>query len=99
MVLKPINDKILIKPVKTEKNKTASGIFIPDTANDKPQIATVIAVGNGRLLENGEYSPLIVKDGDKIIYSKFAGTEIQLEDNEDVLLLITERDVLAIIKD
>ena len=99
ITLEPINDKILILPEKAEKQKTASGIYIPDTAADKPQIATVVAVGNGRLLEDGSRAELSVKKGDRILFSKFAGTEIQIDDKEDILLLITERDILAVVRE
>ena len=67
---------------------------MPDTAKEKPQEGEVIAVGSGKLMENGERVPLEVKSGDKVIYSKFAGTEVKLEDKE--YLLLSERDILAI---
>lgn len=95
MKVQPIGDRVLVKPVAEEK-KTKGGIVLPDTAKEKPQEGEVIAVGSGKLLDNGERIPLEVKEGDKIIYSKFAGTEIKLEDEEH--LILNERDILAIIK-
>lgn len=93
----PIGDKVLLLPQKKEDLQTESGIFIPDSAKEKPQIATVVAVGNGRILENGEYFPLAVSVGDKVLFSRYAGTEIQLDKNSDIYLLVTERDILGII--
>ncbi len=95
MKVQPIGDRVLVKPVAEEK-KTKGGIVLPDTAKEKPQEGEVVAVGSGKLLDNGEKIPLEVKAGDKIIYSKFAGTEIKLEDVEH--LILNERDILAIIK-
>ena len=95
MKVKPLGDRVLVKPVKQEE-KTKGGIVLPDTAKEKPQEGEVIAVGNGKLLDNGERIPLEVKEGDKVIYSKFAGTEIKLDDEEH--LLLSERDILAIVE-
>ena len=93
MSIKPLGDRVLVKPIEKEE-VTKSGIFLPDTAKEKPQEGEVIAVGSGKLMENGERVPLEVKSGDKVIYSKFAGTEVKLEDKE--YLLLSERDILAI---
>ncbi|MGB3933855.1 MAG: co-chaperone GroES [bacterium] len=95
MKVKPLGDRVLVKPVKQEE-KTKGGIVLPDTAKEKPQEGEIIAVGSGKLLENGERVPLEVKVGDKVIYSKFAGTEIKLDDEEH--LLLSERDILAIVE-
>ncbi|MFY9370687.1 MAG: co-chaperone GroES [bacterium] len=95
MKVKPLGDRVLVKPA-TKEEKTKGGIVIPDTAKEKPQEGEVIAVGSGKLLENGERVPLEVKVGDKVIYSKFAGTEIKLDDEEH--LLLSERDILAIVE-
>jgi chaperonin GroES len=95
MEIRPLGDRVLVKPVAKEE-KTKSGIVLPDTAKEKPQEGEVVAVGSGKMLENGEVVPLEVKKGDKVIYSKFAGTEIKLDEEEH--LILTERDILAIVK-
>ena len=77
------------------EEKTASGIVLPDTAKEKPQEGKVVAVGTGRVLENGERVALEVKEGDRIIFSKYAGTEVKYEGNE--YLILRESDILAII--
>jgi chaperonin GroES len=96
MQLKPLDDRIVVKPNDAEQT-TASGLVIPDTAKEKPQQGTVLAVGPGRRSEqSGDLIPLDVKVGDTVVYSKYGGTEITV-DNEDVLIL-TSRDVLAILE-
>jgi chaperonin GroES len=92
--LKPLEDRIVVKPGEEEET-TVSGIVIPDTAKEKPQEGSVIAVGPGRF-EDGSRVPLDVKVGDKVIYSKYGGTEVKL-DGEDHLIL-SARDVLAIVE-
>ncbi len=94
MKLKPLGDKILVKRVEAE-TKTKSGIFLPQSATEKPQEATVLAVGEGKLLEDGKRAPMNVKKGDKIILGKWGGTEIKL-DGQD-LLILSQDDVLAIV--
>ncbi|MHB9095381.1 MAG: co-chaperone GroES [Eubacteriales bacterium] len=94
MKVKPLGDRILIKPLAAEE-KTASGIVLPDTAKEKPQQGEVLAVGSGKLLENGQKVALEVSVGDKVIYSKYAGNEIKIDGDECIIL--NERDVLAII--
>lgn len=94
MNIKPLGDRVVIKTLAQEE-KTKSGIVLPDTAKEKPQQGEVIAVGTGKTLDNGQKLPLEVKVGDKVIFSKYAGTEIKL-DGEEVLIL-TERDIHAII--
>jgi chaperonin GroES len=79
------------------EEKTASGIVLPDTAKEKPQHGEVLAVGSGKVLENGEKVPMEVKVGDKVLYSKFAGTEFK--QNGEELLILNERDILGIIED
>lgn len=91
----PLADRILVKPLEAEE-KTKGGIILPDTAKEKPQEGKVIAVGKGKVLEDGKVQPLEVKVGDRILYSKYAGTEIKIEGEEH--LIIREDDVLAIIK-
>lgn len=94
MNIKPLGDKVVVKPLAQEE-KTKSGIVLPDTAKEKPQQGEIIAVGSGRILENGQKVPLEVKVGDKVIYSKYAGTEIKIDDEE--VLILSERDIHAII--
>ncbi|HHV77408.1 MAG TPA: co-chaperone GroES [Syntrophothermus lipocalidus] len=91
--LKPLGDRIVLKVIETAEEKTASGIVLPDTAKEKPQQGEVLAVGPGRILDNGERIPMEVAVGDKVIYSKYAGTEVKIDGQE--LLVISERDILA----
>ncbi|MDX9872525.1 MAG: co-chaperone GroES [Clostridia bacterium] len=94
MNIRPLGDKVVVKPLAQEE-KTKSGIVLPDTAKEKPQQGEVVAVGSGKVLDNGQKVALEVKVGDKVIYSKYAGTEIKI-DGEEVLIL-SERDIHAII--
>jgi chaperonin GroES len=91
--LQPLEDRIVVKPSEGEE-MTASGLVIPDTAKEKPQEGEVLAVGPGRF-EDGDRVPLDVKVGDKVIYSKYGGTEVKLGGDE--LLILSARDVLAIV--
>ena len=94
-VLCPLEDRIVVRPLEPEE-RTASGLVIPDTARDKPQQGEVLAVGPGRRAEaTGEYIPVGVKVGDRVVYSKYGGTEITV-DGED-LLILSSRDVLAVL--
>jgi len=95
MKIKPIGDKIIVEPEK-EEEKTKSGIVLPDTAKEKPQKGKVIAVGPGKILDNGQRSPMEIKEGDIVIYSKYAGTEIKIEDKE--YLIVSDRDILAVLE-
>ncbi len=92
--VRPLHDRLLVARV-AEEEKTTGGIYIPDTAKEKPQQATVVATGNGRVLEDGRVVPLEVKKGDRILFSKYSGTELKLEGKE--YLMIREEDVLGII--
>ena len=93
VVIKPLEDRIVVRTLEAEQT-TASGLVIPDTAKEKPQQGEVLAVGPGRRAENsGELIPLDIAVGDKVVYSKYGGTEITI-DGED-LLILTSRDVLA----
>ena len=96
MNIKPLGDRVLIKVIASEE-KTKGGIVLPDTAKEKPQIGEVIAVGPGRVLENGSRVTLDVKVGDKVVYSKFSGSELK-EGGVDYLILNGERDILAIME-
>ena len=91
----PIGDRVVVKPEPAEE-RTQSGIVLPDSAKEKPQEGTVIAVGTGRVLDNGQKIPVEVKIGDRIIYAKYGGTEIKVGQDEYVIL--SERDILAIKK-
>jgi chaperonin GroES len=96
MALKPLDDRIVVKPGEAEE-RTASGLVIPDTAKEKPQQGTVVAVGPGRWSDDeGKHFPLDIKAGDTVLYSKYGGTEVTI-DGED-LLILTSRDVLAIVE-
>src|SRR3954462_3635560 len=95
MKIRPLQDRLIVKRV-AEENKTKGGIIIPDTAKEKPLEGKVVAVGNGKVLEDGKVRPLDVKAGDTILFSKYAGTEIKIE-GEDHLML-REEDVLGVIK-
>jgi chaperonin GroES len=90
--LQPLGDRVVIKP-SAEEDVTKGGIILPDTAKEKPQRGTVIAVGPGRLDEEGKRIPMEVKKGDKVIYSKYAGSEIKQNDEE--VLILRESDILA----
>ena len=92
--IKPLGDKILVRQVDAEQ-ELPSGIVLPQTASEKPQHAEVLAVGTGRMLDNGTIVPLEVSVGDKVLYSKYSGTEFKYNDEE--LLILSDRDILAII--
>lgn len=92
MNVKPLGDRVVVKVLKGEE-KTKSGIVLPDTAKEKPQEGEIVAVGTGRMLDNGQKVALEVKVGDRIIFSKYAGTEIKVDGEE--YLIFSERDILA----
>ncbi len=93
--LKPLDDRVVVKASEAEQT-TASGLVIPDTAKEKPQEGTVIAVGPGRISDAGERIPLDVSEGDTVVYSKYGGTEIKLSGEE--YLILSARDILAIVE-
>ena len=95
MKVRPLYDCILVKRVE-EETKTAGGLFIPDTAKEKPQKGLVVAVGNGKLLDNGFIRKLDVKEGDKVLFSKYSGNDIKMDGVEH--LILREDDVLAILE-
>ncbi len=95
MKIQPMGDRVVIK-VLAQEEKTKSGIVLPDTAKEKPQQGEVMAVGAGRTLDSGEKVALDVKVGDKVIYSKYAGTEVKVDGEE--YLIVSERDILAVIQ-
>lgn len=96
MKIKPLGERIVIKVIESEE-KTKSGIVLPDTAKEKPQMGKVLAVGTGRVLDNGERVPLEVKEGDTVLFAKYAGTEVKLEGEE--YMILKESDVLGIINE
>ena len=93
--LRPLGDKILVKRAEAQ-TKTKSGLFLPETAKEKPQEATVVEVGEGKRLDNGERAPVNVKKGDEVIFTSYAGTEIKLDGEE--LMIMSEDDVLAVVE-
>jgi chaperonin GroES len=92
--LKPLGDRVVIRPMAREE-VTRSGIVLPDTAKEKPQRGEVIAVGPGRHDDDGDRIPMDVKEGDQVLFAKYAGTEFKLDDEE--LLILSEKDILAVI--
>ncbi len=94
-MIKPLADRVVVEPVEEEVT-TKGGIVLPDTAKEKPQKGKVIAIGSGKLLDNGERAPMEVKVGDIVVFAKYGGTEIEIEDNEYIIL--SERDLLAVVE-
>ena len=95
MKVRPLQDRVLVQRI-PEESKTAGGIIIPDTAKEKPVEGKVVAVGNGRLDKNGKLRPLDVKKGDRVLFGKYSGTEVQIEGEEH--LILREEDLLAVIE-
>ena len=96
--LKPLGDRVLVKPV-LEEEKSKGGILLPDTVSkEKPQVGEVLAVGPGSINKEGKLVPMTVKNGDKVVFAKYSGTDIKDESDEDYLL-ISEKDILAIIEE
>ncbi len=96
MNLKPLGDRVVVEPSEREE-RTASGIYVPETAKEKPQEGVILAVGEGRWDEEGKRRmPLDVKAGDKVLYAKYAGTEVKLDDKR--YLILSEKDILAILE-
>jgi chaperonin GroES len=95
MNLRPLSDRVVVRPLEREE-MTKSGIVLPDTAKEKPQEGVVEAVGNGRLIEaTGKREPIDLQVGDKVIYSKYAGNEVKIDEQE--LLILSEKDILAVV--
>jgi chaperonin GroES len=95
MNLKPLGDRLVVKPLEQEEEKRG-GIIIPDTAKEKPEKGEVVAVGPGRLLDSGQRVPPEVKKGDKVLFGKYAGTEVKLNGQE--VMILREEDVMAVIE-
>lgn len=96
MALRPLHDRILVQRLDESEEQSQGGIIIPDTAKEKPQQATVLAVGTGRITDDGKVQALDVKSGDKVVFSKYAGTEVKVDGEE--LLVIREDDVLGVLE-
>lgn len=94
MAIKPMEDRVLVKPIENE-SKTASGIYLPESAKEKPVRGEVVAIGPGRRLENGQRAQMSVSKGDTVVYGKYAGTEVELKG--DKLLILKETELLGII--
>jgi chaperonin GroES len=90
--LQPLADRVLVKPIEKEE-KTKSGIYLPDTAKEKPQEGEVVAVGPGKVTDDGKRIPMDLKVGDRVIYAKYGGTEIKVDDEE--MMILRESDILA----
>ena len=93
--LKPLGDRVVIQPTPREE-MTKSGIVLPDTAKEKPQEGKIIAAGPGRLTDEGKREPMDVKEGDIVLYAKYAGTEFKIEGEE--LLIVSQKDILAVVQ-
>jgi chaperonin GroES len=94
--VRPLGDRLIVKPMEAEE-KTKGGIILPDSAKEKPQEGKIVAVGKGKLDENGKPMPMEVKEGDKVLYGKYGGTEITI--NETEYIILREEDVLAIVEE
>jgi len=94
--LRPLGDRVVIKPTPREE-MTKSGIVIPDTVKEKPQEGSILAVGPGRILDDGRREQIDVKEGNKVLYAKYAGTEFKVD--EEDLLIVSQKDILAIVED
>ncbi len=94
--LRPLGDRVVIEPTPREE-MTKSGIVLPDTAKEKPQEGTILAVGPGRTLDDGKRETVDVKKGDKVLYAKYAGTEFKIDGEE--LLIVSQKDILAVVED
>lgn len=95
MAIKPLSDKIVLKVIE-DTEQTSGGIFIPDSAKEKPQKGQVVAVGPGKILENGEREPMDVKSGDVVLYAKYSGTEVKIEN--ETFKILSVKDVLGIVE-
>ena len=93
--LRPLGDRVVVKPTPREE-MTKTGIVLPDTAKEKPQEGTILAAGPGRILDDGKRESMDVKEGDKVLYAKYAGTEFKIDGDE--LLIVSQKDILAIVE-
>jgi chaperonin GroES len=95
MKIRPLHDRILVKRL-AEQERTAGGLYIPDTAKEKPVEAQVVAVGHGKVLEDGKLRKLEVKPGDKVLFAKYSGSEVKIDGEEH--LILREEDILAVVE-
>ena len=95
MKIRPLHDRVIVKRVDSEQ-KTKGGLFIPDTAKEKPVEGTILAVGNGKILEDGNVRTLEVKEGDRVLFGKYSGTEVKLDGQEH--LILREDDILGVVE-
>ena len=95
MKIKPLHDRVIVKRIE-EEEKTKGGIIIPDSAKEKPAEGKIVAVGDGKVLEDGSRQPLEVKEGDRVLFGKYAGTEVKINGEEH--LIMREDDIIAIVK-
>ena len=95
MKIRPLHDRVVVKRVE-EEQKTESGLYIPDTAKEKPIQGDVVAVGDGKILDNGEKRPMAVKEGDRVIFAKYAGTEIDA--GGETVLVMREDDIMGVVQ-
>jgi chaperonin GroES len=96
MKIRPLQDRVIVKRLEQEDEKTKGGLIIPDTAKEKPQQGKIVAVGKGKVNDDGKINPLDVKVGDKILFGKYAGSEIKLEGEEH--LIMREEDILGVVE-
>lgn len=94
MGLRPLGDRVVLKIIEQEE-KTKGGIVLPDTAREKPQRGEIVAIGSGKLLENGQRVPIDLKVGDRVVFSRYAGTEVKVDEEE--YLIVDARDILAVV--
>lgn len=94
MSLRPLHDRVVVKPLKSE-TKTAGGIIIPETAQEKPQEGKVVAVGPGKKSDDGSVTPMDVKKGDRVLYGKWSGTEVKV--GNDTLMIMNESDIMGVL--
>ena len=95
MAVKPLGDRVLVKRIEEDEQKSAGGIIIPDTAKEKPQKGKIVAVGSGRITDDGKHIPMEVKEGDEVLFGKYSGTEVKIDGEE--YLIMHESDILGII--
>lgn len=96
MTIRPLHDRVLVKRIDQEEKKSSGGIIIPDTAKEKPQEGEVVAVGPGKILEGGNVQPMNVKAGDRILFGKYAGTDVKIDDQD--YLIMREDDILGVLE-
>ncbi|MBZ0165720.1 MAG: co-chaperone GroES [Candidatus Omnitrophica bacterium] len=97
MKLQPLGDRVIVKPLKAEE-MTKGGIVLPDTAKEKPHEGKIVAAGKGKVMEDGKLRALEVKVGDRVLYGKYSGNEIKVQDENEDVLIMHESDILAIVK-